>query len=256
MDLATPLRNFFFFLLRPEPVREVASEVVPEPKRKDRFPLRLDEAAKRTLDFARRNGAFRTSCVSHWNPYGGGVRRFAGLFVFNGLSSFSFRRPHGVSAFNNLPPISFRRAISGRSAGPRAAMSAEGGSRNPVLAPDVRTAVSLQQKRYRCLSHSSRNCRETEELRAKDHAFPAGCSHFLIYHFIPFQMRNWETRLDKPGPELVGWATEPLLLHRLRAVEPDGPSRPQPAPWLFSPASLFCSCRTGRERLGFVRDLF
>ena len=40
-----------------------------------------------------------------------------------------------------------------------------------------------------------------------------------------------------------------------RIAEDDEASQPWPAPSFFRPPH-FSSCRTGRERLGFVRDLF
>ena len=51
--------------------------------------------------------------VSHWNPYGRRIGHFAELFIFKGLTPFSFRRIHGVFVFNDLAPLfvsPFRRA--------------------------------------------------------------------------------------------------------------------------------------------------
>src|SRR6185437_16131395 len=60
---------------------------------------------RRTLHFAKRNEAFRRHAVNHWNPYGGETKHFAGLFVFKGLTPFSFRRVFESFVFNGLAPL-------------------------------------------------------------------------------------------------------------------------------------------------------
>jgi hypothetical protein len=61
---------------------------------------------------------FAGRVVSHWNPYGSRIRHFAGLFVFNDLSPFSFRRFRSM-LFRPLE----RRPIASRSALRRAALA-------------------------------------------------------------------------------------------------------------------------------------
>jgi hypothetical protein len=52
-----------------------------------------------------RNEAFRSACRKLLTSLWALNRYFAGLFVFNGLASFSFRRLHGLFVSNNLAPF-------------------------------------------------------------------------------------------------------------------------------------------------------
>jgi hypothetical protein len=49
---------------------------------------------------------FAAHALSRWNRYERRIRHFAELFVFNGLTSFSFRRFHGLFVFTDLAPLS------------------------------------------------------------------------------------------------------------------------------------------------------
>jgi hypothetical protein len=62
--------------------------------RKRRFVSGVGEAKNSASErncFAERNERFREGVVSHWNHWGAKSGNFAGLFIFNGLSSISFR---------------------------------------------------------------------------------------------------------------------------------------------------------------------
>jgi len=49
---------------------------------------------------------FAAHALTRWNRYGPRISHFAELFVFKGLTSFSFRRFHGLFVFNGLAPLS------------------------------------------------------------------------------------------------------------------------------------------------------
>jgi hypothetical protein len=87
--LAALLRNFFAATRSDAPTDEEGRPTAP---------LRVGASTgpkngqNETLISPGETKRFAGRVVSHWNHYGRRIRHFAGLFVFNDLSPFSFRR--------------------------------------------------------------------------------------------------------------------------------------------------------------------
>jgi len=93
MGLTPPLRNFF------------SLSEGRGPRRTLRASTRLKDWQNEHFISPSETKRFAAHAASHWNPYARRIRHCAELFVFNGLTPFSFRRFHGLFVFNDLAPL-------------------------------------------------------------------------------------------------------------------------------------------------------